>query len=77
MAVLKQHLAPGMPTSVYDQVAAAATPSQSRAAGFVAHYAIVENGGIKVIEIRDSIAQHDAWGLWPNCRPVHDICCAT
>jgi hypothetical protein len=61
MAVLKQHHAPGMPAAVYDQVAAGALPSQSKADGFVAHYAIVEDGGITVIEIWDSIAQHDAW----------------
>ena len=61
MSVLKQHQAPGMSASFYDQVAAAASPSQSKAAGFVAHYAIVENGGMKVIEIWDSVAQHDAW----------------
>lgn len=61
MTVLKQHHAPGMPAEVYDQVAAGAMPSQSKADGFVAHYAIVEDGGITVIEIWDSIAQHDAW----------------
>ena len=36
-------------------------PSQSKADGFVAHYAIVEDGGITVIEIWDSIDQHHAW----------------
>src|SRR5579864_5979687 len=61
MAVLKQHHAPGMPGEVYDQVAAGALPSQSKADGFVAHYAIVEDGGITVIEIWESIGQHDAW----------------
>ena len=61
MTVLKQHHAPGMPAEVYDQVAAGAMPSQSKAEGFVAHYAIVEDGGITVIEIWDSIDQHDAW----------------
>ncbi len=61
MTVLKQHHAPGMPAEVYDQVAAEAMPSQSKADGFVAHYAIVEDGGITVIEIWDSIDQHDAW----------------
>ena len=61
MTVLKQHHAPGMPAEVYDQVAAGAMPSQSKADGFVAHYAIVEDGGITVIEIWDSIDQHDAW----------------
>jgi heme-degrading monooxygenase HmoA len=61
MAVLKQHHAPGMQAEVYDQVAAEALPSQSKADGFVAHYAIVEDGGITVIEIWDSVAQHDAW----------------
>jgi hypothetical protein len=61
MTVLKQHHAPGMPAEVYDQVATGAMPSQSKADGFVAHYAIVEGGGITVIEIWDSIDQHDAW----------------
>ena len=61
MAVLKQHHAAGMPAEVYDQVAAGVVASQSQADGFVAHYAIVEDGGITVIEIWDSIDQHDAW----------------
>jgi hypothetical protein len=61
VAVLKQHHAPGMSADMYDQVATGAMPSQSKADGFVAHYAIVEDGGITVIEIWDSVAQHDAW----------------
>jgi len=61
MTVLKQHHAPGMPPEVYDQVASGALPSQKTAEGFVAHYAVVEDGGITVIEIWDSIGQHDAW----------------
>lgn len=61
MTVLKQHHAPGMPPEAYDQVASEAMPSQKTADGFVAHYAIVEDGGITVIEIWDSIDQHDAW----------------
>jgi len=72
MTILKQHRAPGMSASAYDQVAAAASPSQSKAAGFIAHYAIVEDGGIKVIELWDSIAQHDAWFnevVKPNLPP--------
>jgi heme-degrading monooxygenase HmoA len=50
-----------MPAEVYDQVAAGVRESQSKADGFVAHYAVVEVGGITVFEIWDSIAQHDAW----------------
>jgi len=61
MTVLKQHHSSGMSAEMYDQVAAEAMPSQSKAGGFVAHYAIVEDGGITVIEIWDSIDQHDAW----------------
>jgi hypothetical protein len=61
MTVLKQHHSAGISAEVYDQVAAVALPSQSKADGFVAHYAIVEDGGITVIEIWDSIDQHDAW----------------
>jgi hypothetical protein len=49
-----------MPTEVYDQVAAGAMPSQTKADGSVAHYAIVEDGGITVIEIWAFIDQHDA-----------------
>lgn len=61
MTVLKQHHVPGMPGEVYDQVVAGVVASQSEADGFVAHYGIVEDGGITVIEIWDSVAQHDAW----------------
>jgi hypothetical protein len=61
MSVLKQHHVPGMSSEVYDQVASGALPSQKTADGFVAHYAIVEDGGITVIEIWDSVDQHDAW----------------
>jgi Antibiotic biosynthesis monooxygenase len=61
MAVLKRHHAPGMPPEAYDQVASGVEPSQREADGFVAHYAIVEDGGITVIEIWESIGQHDAW----------------
>jgi len=50
-----------MSGEMYDQVAAGVVASQSEADGFVAHYAIVEDGGITVIEIWDSVAQHDAW----------------
>ena len=49
-----------MPGEVHDQVAAGVVGSQSEAVGFVAHHAIVEEGGITVIEIWDSVAQHDA-----------------
>jgi hypothetical protein len=61
MTVLKQHHSAGISAEVYDQIAAEVLPSQSEADGFVAHYAIVEDGGITVIEIWDSIDQHDAW----------------
>ncbi len=50
-----------MPAEVYDQVAAGVRESQSKADGFVSHYAVVEVGGITVFEIWDSIEQHDAW----------------
>jgi hypothetical protein len=61
MTVLKQHHSADMSAETYDQVAGLALPSQSKADGFVAHYAIVEDGGITVIEIWDSIDQHDTW----------------
>ena len=72
MTVLKHHHVPGMSGEVYDQVAAGARASQSEADGFVAHYAIVEDGGITVVEIWDSIGQHDAWFdevVKPNLPP--------
>lgn len=61
MAVLKRHRAEGMPSDVYDQVASGVMESQKNAPGFVAHYAIVEDGGITVIEIWESVDEHDAW----------------
>jgi len=61
MAVLKQHHSADISGEMYDQIAAGVLPSQSAADGFVAHYAIVEDGGITVIEIWDSIDAHDAW----------------
>jgi len=61
MTVLKRHHAPGMPAEVYDQVVGGVKDSQSAADGFVAHYGVVEDGGITVVEIWDSIDQHDAW----------------
>ena len=50
-----------MPAEVYDQVVGGVKASQSAADGFVAHYGVVEDGGITVVEIWDSIGQHDAW----------------
>ena len=50
-----------MPAEVYDQVVGGVKASQSAADGFVAHYGVVEDGGITVVEIWDSIDQHDAW----------------
>jgi hypothetical protein len=61
MTVLKRHHAAGMPPEVYDQVATGVQASQSAADGFVAHYGFVEDGGISVVEIWDSVDQHDAW----------------
>jgi len=50
-----------MPAEVCDQVVGDVRASQSAADGFVAHYGVVEDGGITVVEIWDSIDQHDAW----------------
>lgn len=61
MTVLKRHHAPGMPADAYSQLAAAVQASQSAADGFVAHYGFVEDGGISVVEVWDSVDQHDAW----------------
>jgi heme-degrading monooxygenase HmoA len=61
MTTLKRHHAPGMPAEVYDHVNADVAQSQLGADGFVAHYGVVEDDGITVIEIWDSKAQHDAW----------------
>ncbi len=72
MAVLKQHHAPGMTAEAYDQVAEGALPSQLEAEGFHAHYAVVDESGLTVVEVWDSVAQHDAWFnvvVKPNLPP--------
>jgi heme-degrading monooxygenase HmoA len=61
MTTLKRHHAPGMPPEVYDQIAAGVAESQMGAEGFVAHWSVVDDGGITVIEIWESKDQHDAW----------------
>ncbi len=62
MPVLKRHHAPGMPADAYDQIVTQDfQATQRNADGFVAHYAVVENGGITVVEIWASVDQHDAW----------------
>jgi heme-degrading monooxygenase HmoA len=68
VTVLKRHHAPGMPAEVYDQVAAGVEASQRGAPGFIAHYGLVEDGGISVVEIWESKAQHDVW-FDANVRP--------
>ena len=61
MTVLKQHQHPACPPSRTTKSPLARCLLRVEADGFVAHYAIVEDGGITVIEIWDSIDQHDAW----------------
>ncbi len=61
MAVLKRHVAPGMTQEAYDQASGHVQQSQKEADGFVAHYAVFENGGLTVTEVWDSVEQHDAW----------------
>jgi heme-degrading monooxygenase HmoA len=68
VTVLKKHHAPGMSPEAYDQVASPVMGSQKTADGFIAHYAIVEDGGITVIEIWESEGQHDAW-FNPTVKP--------
>jgi hypothetical protein len=69
MTILKRHHAPDMPPEVYDQANAAVAESEMGADGFVSHYGVVEDGGITVIEIWDSKAQHDTW-FDVNVRPL-------
>jgi hypothetical protein len=69
MATLKRHHAPDMTPEVYDQANAAVAESEMGADGFVAHYGVVEDGGITVIEVWDSKAQHDTW-FDVNVRPL-------
>ncbi len=54
MAVLKRYVAPGMTQAAYDQASGHVQQSQKDAEGFVAHYAVFENGGLTVTEV---------WGL--------------
>ncbi len=61
MTTLKRHHVPGMPPETYDEIAASVADSQAAAPGFIAHYGVVEDGGITVIELWDSQAQHDTW----------------
>jgi heme-degrading monooxygenase HmoA len=70
MTTLKRHHAPDMPPEVYDQANASVAESELDADGFVAHYGFVEDdGGITVIEIWESKAQHDKW-FEPTVRPL-------
>ena len=50
-----------MAPEVYDHVNADVAQSQMGADGFVAHYGVVEDDGITVIEVWESKAQHDKW----------------
>jgi heme-degrading monooxygenase HmoA len=69
MTILKRHHAPDMTPEVYDQANAAVAESEMGADGFLSHYGVVEDGGITVIEIWDSKAQHDTW-FDVNVRPL-------
>jgi len=69
MAVLKKHRRPGMSPDAYDQIASGVMDSQKKADGFIAHYAILENDGITVIEIWESVGHHDAW-FNPTVKPL-------
>jgi predicted urease superfamily metal-dependent hydrolase len=74
MTVLKRHHASDMAAEEYDEIAALVREPQSKADGFVAHYAVVEVGGVTAFEIWDSIAQHDAWftdAVQPLLPPGH------
>lgn len=68
MATLKRHHAAGMPPEAYEEIIADVKPSQTAADGFVAHYGVVEDDGITVIEIWESKGQHDVW-FDANVRP--------
>jgi hypothetical protein len=61
MSVLKRHRVPGIPKEAYGQIADSVAASMSSASGFVAHYAVVDDGVLTVFEIWDSQAEHDKW----------------
>lgn len=61
MSVLKRHRVPGMPKEAYDEVADSVADSLVSAPGFVAHYAVVDDGVLTVFEIWDSSVEHDKW----------------
>ena len=57
-----------MSAETYDQVASRVMESQKQADGFIARYAIVDDGGVTVIEIWESVDDHDAW-FNPTVKP--------
>jgi heme-degrading monooxygenase HmoA len=61
MSVLKRHHVPGMTREQYDQASASAGKTQLDEAGFQAHYAVFDDGGVTVVEVWDSQEAHDAW----------------
>jgi hypothetical protein len=61
LAILKRHHVPGFPLDLYTQLLDEVRPSQSAADGFVSHHGVAEGDGLTVIEVWDSVAQHDAW----------------
>jgi hypothetical protein len=68
MSVLKRHAVPGMTKEDYDKVSDGVADSQRSAPGFVAHYAVFDDGVLTVTEIWDSQAEHDTW-FGENVRP--------
>lgn len=68
MAILKRHRVPGMTKEQYDQVSSGAAEAQKVAPGFQAHYAVFDDGVLTVIEVWDSVDEHDTW-YDNNIRP--------
>jgi heme-degrading monooxygenase HmoA len=61
MATIKRHHVPDFPLDAALGLAAGVKESQAGADGFVSHYMFAEDGGVTVIEVWDSVGQHDAW----------------
>lgn len=61
MAILASSTVPGMTREQYEQTAAALTEQLRAAPGFIAHYAWEQDGATKVVEVWESVEQHDDW----------------
>jgi hypothetical protein len=69
MAILKLHHVPGITKQEYDELSSQVADSQRGADGFQVHYAAFDDDGVlTVIEVWDSVADHDKY-YDANIRP--------